>query len=247
MLNAWRESSWVRRAPALPLLLLPLTGCTGGSSTPTPTPTLTTLSPTTSPTLSDAEMLQQVATAAAGSSYAATYVASQRHPAKSATWRVWRTPVAVRVDVIVNNAKTTLIVTPRASYSCRAAQHRRTCFRVAKGNQPIPPQLRLSAEQLFADDIDSLATHPSDYRVRYLRPFDPPSPGEKPGTCFDVAPTSRASAPRVEKGTYCFRGDGLLTSITYPSGSVVHLRSAKVAPPPASSFVPYSSPTPLPR
>jgi hypothetical protein len=190
-------------------------------------------------------VLQQLAGGAVRASYHATYRVRARHPKSSATWGVWRTPTAVRLDVLTRKQRTTLIVTKRASFACRSAQHRRTCFRVARGNKPIPREFRLEAIRLFSTDIAALRAHPDDYVVRAAGPR--PAAGRRPAaTCFAVRPTAAAKNAGADRATYCLSSGGIVTAVDYPSGSTVRLQSVQRHAPARTAFVPYSSPTPLP-
>jgi hypothetical protein len=50
----------------------------------------------------------------------------------------------------------------------------------------------------------------------------------------------------VQAGTYCFAATGVLTAVTYPSGNTARLTSVSSTAP-ATRFVPYASPAPLPH
>lgn len=161
------------------------------------------------------------------------------------TWRVWRTKTSIRVDVATLRAVTSVIVSPRGAYSCRVADHRRACFRVAKAGQPIPPPFNLTPHIVFSTDVIRLARNAVAYHVQ--------AAGSREGTtnvpaakCFAVKPTASAPKPTVDAGTYCFSDNGLITAVSYPSGNTLALTSVTVAPPPPSKFVPYATPTPLP-
>jgi hypothetical protein len=223
-----------------------LAGCHSGGSGPAPSSSPTE-TPTSAPsaTTPAGEALRQLATAAAGASYRATYNVRQSHPATRATWRVWRTPSSLRVDVVTRRVTATLIVTAKASYSCRRAKHRKTCFRVAGAAQPVPAPFQLLAQKLFSTDIDSLKTHADAYAVTAAGP-DAGTAHIRASTCYRLQPSSAAPKPRVEKATYCFSTSGVLTSVTYPSGNLVRLQHLSMHRPTHSAFVPYSSPTPLP-
>ena len=226
------------------LAVLTVAGCHSGHPTATPTAGSTPpLSPTTSAT--PADTLKQLATVAAAASYRATYTARQSHPATTATWQLWRTPTSLRVDVVTPRVTATLIVTPKASYSCRAAKHHKTCFRVAKAGQPVPAPFHLLAQPLFSTNVDILAKHSDSYVVTATAP-EQGSARVPAATCFALRPLAGAPKPRVEQATYCFSAAGVLTSITYPSGNVVRLRHVTMTAPARGAFAPYSSPTPLP-
>jgi hypothetical protein len=221
-----------------------VTGCTSSGSSaprsPSPTPT-----PTPSATTPAGAVLQQLADVAAGARYHAVYRVRAQHPKSSATWGVWRTPGSLRLDVLTRKQRTTLIVTARASFACRSAQHRRTCFRVARSHDPVPREFRLVATKLFSTDVAALRAHINDYTVSTGAPR--PASGPRPAaTCFAVRPAAAAKPPRVDRATYCLSADGVLTAVDYPSGSTVRLQSVELHPPARSVFVPYSSPTPLP-
>lgn len=224
-----------------------LAGCSGSSSAPTPTTTSPSTTPTTAPsaTPSPAQALQQLARAAASASYRATYAAHQRHPAGNAVWKVWRTPALLRVDVITRHVTSTLIVTPRASFSCRAARHRKTCFRVAGAGKPVTDPLQLLAQKLFSTDLAYLAGHASAFTVT-AAPALSGSPAVPASACFAVRPKAGTARPRVERATYCFTPTGVLTRATYPSGNYLRLLHLSTGRPPRAAFVPYASPTPLP-
>jgi hypothetical protein len=151
----------------------------------------------------------------------------------------------LRVDVVTKQVTATLIVTAKASYSCRRAGHRRTCFRVAGPGQPVPKPFPLLAEKLFSTDIAALASHADSYATSAPTVVD--GTVQVPAsTCFRLQPLASAPRPRVDKGTYCFSASGVLTSVSYPSGNVVRLQHLSMHSPPRAAFVPYSSPTPLP-
>jgi len=220
-------------------------GCTG-SSAPQPRPTTTTSSPSPSPTaaLTAAQQLQQLARQGTKAVFHASYVVRQKHPSGHAAWRVWRTRRSLRVDVVTKSVTATLIRTPRAAYSCRRSGHHRTCFRVAKGNKPVPAPFRLSAEQLFSDSLTRLATRPHSYSVRT------PAAGSVTvrtggGTCFRVKVAKNRST-NLATGIYCLSAAGIFTAVVYPSGNVVRVEHVTTRAPDSHAFRPYSSPTPLP-
>ena len=212
-------------------------GCSGSSSSgapPTTTPTATSTSPTPVP---PEQQLQQLASLGSKAAFHATYVVRQLHPASRATWQVWRTTSSLRVDVLTNQVTATLIVTPHATYSCRRPH--KTCFTVATGKQSIPVQLRLLAEQLFSADLTTLASRLGAFSVSST------SAVANFGQCFEVSPSSNSSS--VDKAEYCFNDSGLLTRVRYPNGNLVQLQHSSMQAPQKSIFVPYSSPTPLPK
>lgn len=220
-----------------------LTGCSGSSS-PSPAPSSTTPSPAPSATLTVAQQLQQLAEAGTKAVFHGTYLVRQRHPSSHATWRVWRTHSSLRVDVVTKKVTATLIRTPRATYSCRRSGHRKTCFRVAKTNKPIPAPFRLLAERLFTDSLNRLADRPHSYTVTA------PAAGSvhvatNGGSCFNVkVPKNRSSD--LATATYCLSSAGVFTAVVYPSGNVVRVAHVTTKAPSSDAFRPYSSPTPLP-
>src|SRR3954447_16861040 len=142
-----------------------MTGCSsGGSTAQSPSPTRT-VTPTPVATTPAAQLLQQLAGSGVDASFRATYVVRQQHPAGHATWQVWRTARSLRVDVVTKKVTATLIRTPHAAFSCRRSTHRRTCFRVAKGEKPIPAPFRLLAQTLFSADVATLAGAMTSYDV----------------------------------------------------------------------------------
>ena len=220
-----------------------LAGCTG-SSTPTPQPTLTSASASPSPTLTVAQQLQGLARLGAKAVFHATYLVRQQHPASRATWQVWRTHQSLRVDVVTRHVTATLIHTPRATYSCRRYGHRRTCFRVAKGSQPIPAPFRLLAERLFSDSLARITDRPHSYTVSAAAPGSV-HVATSGGKCFRVSvPKNRSSD--LAPATYCLSSAGIFTAVIYPSGNVVRVQHVTSKTPASSAFQPYSSPTPLP-
>lgn len=218
-----------------------LAGCTGSSAPePVTTPTTPPASTTAPPTPSQA--LQQLAKLGATSSYRAFYAARQRRPSSQAKWQVWRTKKSLRVDVVTKRSTATLIQTPRATYSCSRAHGRKTCFRVAKAGQPVPALFRLLAERLFSSALVQFAQHISRYRVTTVDS----DAASTTGSCFAVkAPKSKKPAP-VETATYCLDDHGVLTAALYPNKNSVRLLKVVRKTPPKHTFVPYSSPTPLP-
>lgn len=222
-----------------------LAGCTG-SSTPTPTtaPTSSGSSPSPSPTLTVAQHLEHLAQLGTTAVFRGTYLVRQQHPSSRATWRVWRTRHSLRVDVVAKHVTATLIRTPKATYSCRRSGHHRTCFRVAKGDDPTPAPFRLLAELLFSDSLTRLAGRPHSYSV------SAPTPGSvhvptSGGTCFRVKVDKKRSS-NLATGTYCLNAAGVFTAVVYPSGNVVRVEHVTSKAPDSKSFHPYSSPTPLP-
>ncbi|HEX4654841.1 MAG TPA: hypothetical protein VH274_03750 [Mycobacteriales bacterium] len=219
------------------------TGCTG-SSTPTPAPTSTSPSPATSAPASVAQQLQQLAELGTKAVFHGTYLVRQRHPTSRATWQVWRTHSSLRVDVRTRHVTATLIRTPRATYSCRRSGHRKTCFRVAKANKPIPAPFRLLAERLFSDSLARLAGRPHSYTV------SAPATGSvhvptNGGACFKVLVPKNQST-NLATATYCLNPSGIFTAVVYPSGNVVRVDHVTTRAPSSDAFHPYSSPTPLP-
>jgi hypothetical protein len=218
--------------------LLSVTGCTGSPS-PTAPPSTSPLPSSTSASPAPPEQqLQQLAALGTKAAFHATFAVRQSHPASHATWQVWRTPTSLRVDVVTKGVTATLIVTPHATYSCRKPH--RTCFTVARGDKPIPVPVRLLAEQLFSADLTTLATHPAAFSVTSM------SDVQTFGHCFEVAP-SGGNKSAVDKAEYCFNDAGLLTRVRYPNGNLVQLEHSSAQTPKHSVFVPYSSPTPLPK
>jgi hypothetical protein len=234
-----------RTAAAAILCAATLAGCTG-SSAPEPGPTTTSVSPSPSPTatLTAAEQLQQLAQQGTKAVFRGSYVVRQKHPSGHATWRVWRTHRSLRVDVVTKGVTATLIRTPHATYSCRRSGHQRTCFRVAKGDSPVPAPFRLSAEQLFSDSLARLATRPHSYTVRASAPGSVPV-RTNGGTCFRVK-VAKNKSKNLATGTYCLSSAGIFTAVVYPSGNIVRIEHVTAKAPSSDSFRPYSSPTPLP-
>ena len=227
-------------ATAATLTALVSVAACSGSSAPTTTPTTAPAPSSTSASPAPPEQqLQQLAALGTKAAFQATYSVRQSHPSSRATWQVWRTSTSLRVDVVLKHATATLIVTPHAAYSCHRPH--RTCFTVAKGKQPIPVQLRLLAEELFSSNVTTLATRPAAFSVT--------STSVVPdfGHCFGVAPSSRSQSSGIDKAEYCFNDNGLLTRVRYPNGNLVQLQHSTMHAPKRSVFVPYSSPTPLPK
>ena len=216
-----------------------LAGCTGSSAPePTPTPTTTSPSPSPSPTLTAAQQLQQLARLGTKAVFRATYEVRQKHPSSRATWRVWRTNNALRVDVVTKHATATLIRGPHNTFACTRSGHRKRCFRVANGKS-VPAPLRLLAEQLFAADMRSLAKGSPPVKVA-VSATGPPF-----GTCFAVTPRHKSST--IAKGEYCLDDAGVLTRVRYPNGNQVQIQKLHDAHAPDKRFFrPYASPTPVP-
>jgi hypothetical protein len=213
-------------------------GCSGSSSPTTPPSTAPVPSSTSAGPASPEQQLQQLAALGTKAAFHATYAVRQSHPSSRATWQVWRTASSLRVDVATKRVTATLIVTPHATYSCRKPH--RTCFTVARGNEPIPVPVRLLAERLFSADVTTLATHPTAFSVTSM------SDVQKFGHCFEVVPSSNEKSG-VDKAEYCFNDSGLLTRVRYPNGNLVQLERSTMQAPKHSVFVPYSSPTPFPK
>jgi hypothetical protein len=235
-----------RSAVLLALAAVTLAGCDSSSGPPPPqSPTPTTPSTTTAAS-APAEVLRQLAREGAQASYRARYVARQKARPHRADWIVWHTPRDLRVDVATGKKFATLITTPRAAYACGKSRGDRTCFRIARREEPIPQVLRLEAQEVFSDGLAALAAHTADYRIG-VAPASA-SPSKVAGlSCFSVRPGADAPRKGVSRGIYCFTGKGVLASVAYPSGSTVALTDVSMRPPKGTVFQPYASPTPLPR
>jgi hypothetical protein len=218
-------------------------GCSGGSTTPHASPTPSTTSGSSLSAI--AEQLRALATAGSSATYTAFYRIHQVRPASTGTVRVWRGQPSVRVDIVVGRNTASLIVTPKASFSCTAERRRRVCFRVAGPGRAIPPPFNLAPQTLFAADVRQLASDIRDYTVTAGSLLS--AHGSVPAaTCFVVAPTAAATKPQVSRGTYCFATSGVLTAVTYPSGNTLELTALRLGQPPAYRFRPYAHATPLP-
>jgi hypothetical protein len=150
----------------------------------------------------------------------------------------------LRIDVVTNDQTATLIVGPKGAFSCARSGHRKACFRVAKPGKPVPAPFDHAPQALFTSDLHSLAEHAGDYGIT---PVTTSVGGGHDGdSCFRIRATSAAPKPRVPTGVYCFADAGVLTAISFPTGSTVRLVKVRMSRPPSSVFHPYSSPTPLP-
>jgi hypothetical protein len=241
-------TSLVTKAGAAALLavaVLAAGGCTSGSD-PEPSRTPTT-PPTTSarPAPTPTEALRSLAQAATKASYRATYTARQKGRQHRAEWIVWHTPSRLRVDVVTGNRYATLITTPDAAYACGKAHGDRTCFRVAKGDEAIPPILRLDAQELFSTGLAALAQKAGAYRITSA-PVDEAATERVDLACFRVRPGPDAPKRGVSRATYCFAHTGVLASVHYPSGNTVELDEVALRTPERKAFKPYAHPTPLP-
>lgn len=236
-----RPRGW-RAAAVAVALAVSIAGCTSGGSSaqrsPSPAPT-----PTPSATTPVAQQLQQLAGRGTHARFRATYVVRSQHPKAHATWLVWRSANSLRVDVVTKRATATLIRTPKATYSCRKAKHRRTCFRVAKAGKPIPPLFRLLAHTLFSSDVATLAGALNGYDVVVVTPATVGLSGSV-GLCFRVTPTTKKAT--LHKAVYCLDDKGVITAVRYPNGNLVRRTHLVMKAPRAKAFVPYSKPTPLP-
>jgi hypothetical protein len=239
------------RRPLLAAVLLtaPLAGCSG-SDKASPPPATTSASQTAppsespSPTAMPADALAALARRASEASYTARYTLD-RTTTKTppARFTVYRTGRSLRVDVISGSATATLITTPKGSYSCRAARGEKTCFLIAGAGKPIPKLFDAGLQQVFTGYLQRLAQHAGDYSVT--------DAGTTAATtrlpaarCFDVTATSTTPKPTVANGRYCLAATGIVTSVTYPTGTL--RLTAITAPPTPRILAPYANPTPLP-
>ncbi len=191
-----------------------------------------------------AAALAALAGRAAQASYTARYTLD-RKTAKTppARFTVYRTGRSLRVDVISNGATATLITTPKGSYSCRAAGGQKTCFLIAGAGKPIPRLFDAGLQQVFTGYLQRLAQHAADYSVTDAGTTAATSrlPAAR---CFDVSATTTTPKPAVADGRYCLASTGIVTSVTYPTGTV--RLTAITAPPTSRILAPYASATPLP-
>jgi hypothetical protein len=219
-----------------------VTACSGGSgkATPSSTPTPSSTSPTQSPSATAAAL----AAKGANASYSATYrLVGGGASAKPTEVRIFRLPRMLRVDVVSGGTTASLIQNPKGAYSCSARGKARTCFFVAKPGQPVPPLFDAGLQRVFSTYLLQLGTNADKYDVTSSGTTE--ASGSLPaGTCFEVKARPDSPAPKVADGTYCLADSGLLTKVTYPSGtlSLVSL----TGPPTTSVIQPYSSPTPIP-
>jgi len=190
------------------------------------------------------QQLQELAALGTKAAFHATYAVRQSHPSSRATWQVWRTKTSLWVDVNTKNNTATLISTPHASFSCSRGHHHRACFRIAGAGQQAPLALRLLAVRLFTSDLVGIAEHPERYGIAAATQGSVTVPTHG-GTCFHLTVPKETGG--VETGSYCFNASGILTVVAYPNGNVVRLTQVSEQTPRDAVFVPYSSPTPLPK
>lgn len=219
-----------------------LAGCDSSTSAPArPTPTSTEPSPT-APAVTPQQAIRALVTKGQSARYAAVYRVTQparhHHAAKHATWRVWHTPSALRVDVLTGGVRSTQITRAGHSYSCRATKRHKICFLVARHGRPVPRLFRLLATRLFSSDLRALSRHTSDYSVSA-------APGDQP-RCYVIRPKRKSGVMRVARGTYCFTPTGVITTVRYTTGNRIVARHLSQRPPKPKVFHPYSSPIPLP-
>lgn len=230
-----------------------LAGCGGGSSPDR------SASPT--PTTPAAEQLAALAQAGTSAAYVATYelrTGSGGPPAPTssptpATAVVYRSPTALRLDVISKTGIAVLVENGQGRFSCRVAGAKKVCFKVAPSGGTLPPEFDPGLQRVFKVYLEDLAQHADDYRVRRAGTTD--ARGDLPaGTCFTVAATASSSptatpspaggSDRAIPGTYCLSDEGVVTEVRFESGS---LDLKKLAPAPtAKQLQPPVSPTPLP-
>jgi hypothetical protein len=224
--------------------LIAAAGCSGSHAAPRPGGTPS--APTSTSPPSALAQLQQLAQKAAAASFTATYSAREVHPARTSTWHVWRTPNALRVDVDTGASRATAILTGDAAFACRSAKHHRArCFRVAGPGQTVPKPFQLDAAELFSADIATLVMSASSYDVTAAS-GDDGSLARPAATCFAIKPQPAAPSPQVPAATYCLSAAGVVASVRYPSGNSVLLTKLVTSTPPAKTFRPYASPTPVP-
>ena len=237
---------WGQLASVVLAVATVLSGCdSGGSGGPPETPSVTPPPVATTTPPSPADQLRARARALGRTPFHATYRARRTHPLSAATLVVDHTARSVRVDVTTGGTTATLIVTPHASYACSRSRHDRACFRVARAGQPVRAPFNLAPQTVFTTDVTQLASHTARYRVasagRRAATASVPA-----ATCFSVHRRQVTREPRAPGGTYCFADSGVLTSVTYSSGSTLKMRSVRLTAPAHTRFHPYASATPLP-
>jgi hypothetical protein len=230
----------VRKFATLTLLaaLAALTGCSGGSATP---------SPSVSTEGSPAEQLAALAQGGLRASYTATYALQGAQPTSAATVTIRRTPTAYRVDIVSKGSDAFLVRNPKGTYSCEQKPGKKpTCFTVAAAGKPIPPTFDAGVQKVFNAYLAQLATASTSYEVT---PVDAqPATGALPeGLCYSVLPGKSSPAQnQVAAGTYCFSADGIPVHVAFPSGTI-DLQALAVETPTPNFLVPPVIPTPLPR
>ena len=198
-----------------------------------------------------AEQLQQRAQDGLLASYSATYAIAGAEGADGGQVSVWRTPTTLRLDVRTDAGTSTSITTPQESVACQVPSNgkRPTCLRVAGPGQTPPEAFDPVLRKVFGDALRVLAN--DDNGLTITSATATPTPGATAPTaavtedvdCFAV--TAPSDQQKIASGTYCLTTDGIPVAMSFPSGDVTATELTRATPEP-STFVPTTSPTPLP-
>ena len=235
-----------RSAPAgaaVVLGLLAVAGC-GGSAAPQAGPSSAppTSSPSPSSTPAPAAQLSALAREGAGAAYSAAY-RLQASSNGAATVQVYRSPTALRLDIVSGGSRAVLVENVHGRYSCRLGGGERVCFRVADPGKTLPPEFDPGLQRVFTTYLTDLAANAGQYDVSPAPATD--GGGVPSGQCFAVKTGSEsATQDRAITGTYCLSDQGVVTKVSFPSGTLT-LQEAGAAPTSAQLHPPVS-PTPLP-
>ena len=231
--------AWV----AVALTLFALAGC-GGSGTPragtSSTPPAS--SPSPSPTPSPSAELSALARKGAGASYSATY-RLQSSSSGAATVQVYRSPTALRLDIVSGGSRAVLVENVHGRYSCRIGGGERVCFRVADPGKALPPEFDPGLQRVFTTYLADLAANAEQYDVSPAAATD--GSGVPSGQCFAVkAGSESATQDKAITGSYCLSDQGVVTKVSFPSGTLTLQKTG--AAPTSEQLHPPVSPTPLP-
>ncbi|MBV9097453.1 MAG: hypothetical protein JO079_05290 [Frankiaceae bacterium] len=224
-----------RRLLAAAAVLAVTAGCTS-SGGPRPGPAATSSKA--------AAELTALAGRGAAATYTGFYSFHQVTPNSTATVDVWHAPPNLRVDVVAGGTTASFIRRAAATYSCASKKGKLSCFTVAGRGQKPPAPFDVGPATLFSDDLVTLSASGASYDVTTAAPVA--ASGSIPAaTCFAVKSGLLTPQPAVQAATYCFADNGVLTSVTYPSGNTARLFQLLRTVPP-KRFVPYATPRPLP-
>lgn len=179
---------------------------------------------------------------AAALSFTGTY-ASVR-----ATFRVYVTPTAYRVDVIEAGRTSSLYGgAARPAVACSGSS---VCYTVAAAGHPVPTAFDAGIERIFSRDLPTLAATTGGFGVSESMPAAGVLAVAPTARCFAVThaglaqPALQPLVAQTDVGTYCLDGSGLPVALTFPTGTLT--LTGHGGAPTAAELTPPAAPRPLP-
>jgi hypothetical protein len=184
----------------------------------------------------DLSAFRERAASAGDAPWAARY-ALEQGSGGSAEVVITRVPDSLRLDVDVDDARSTLIVTSSGTVACTTSTEPTgsstdpTCLQVAGPDATPPPALDPGLTDVVGDGLDRLGEGFGTVEVL----------GVQDEVSADAL-CARVSGNDVPAGVYCLLPDGVPASVNFPSGSIK--LTERLEEPNDAAFTPPASPRP---